>query len=158
MATKFFIADMPNSSHEIILGIPLVKDNLSSTTVWQPNVFLPSLPVNINDNTSTSWTPQTAHDKETKADDIFLNDIFMNMLITTESLSKYDQVPPDRIDVSCKHVTDDLLDTDTSKMLRPPPPTPFNEPPLPTFATLIASSHNTPAQTTFGRRHSSRPR
>jgi Chromo (CHRromatin Organisation MOdifier) domain len=51
------------------------------------------------------------------------------MLITTEDLSKSDQVPPNQLDNLCKHA-DDLLNTVSSELLRPPPPTPASEPPL----------------------------
>ena len=121
---RFFIADMPNSSHEIILGMPFIND-FQLTPIWQPNVFLPSLRVNINSITSTIWTSQTADDKNTTTDDIY-----MNMLITTDDLLKSDQVLPDRFDILCKHVTDDLHDTVSSELPRPPPPTPASEPPL----------------------------
>ena len=55
----FYIADIPNSSHEIILGMPFIND-FQLTPFWQPNVLLPSLRVNINGITSTIWTFQTA--------------------------------------------------------------------------------------------------
>lgn len=119
---KFFIADMPNSSHAIILGMPFIND-FQLTPIWQPNVS-PSLRVNINGITSTIWTSQTADNKNTTTDNIY-----MNMLITTEDLSESDQVPPNQFDNLCKHA-DDLLDTVSSEMPRPPPPTPASELPL----------------------------
>ena len=51
------------------------------------------------------------------------------MLITTENLTKSDQVPPNQFDNLCKHA-DDLLNTVSSELPRPPPPTPSSEPPL----------------------------
>jgi hypothetical protein len=86
--------------------MPYIKFQL--TPIWQPNIFLPLLRI------TSKILPQQlgrlslhADDKKMKADDIFLN-----MLITTDDLSKSDQVPPDRVDILCKHVTDDLVDTD----------------------------------------------
>ena len=106
------------------IGMPFIND-FQLTPIWQPNVFLPSLCGNIYDITSTIWTSQTADNKNTITDNIY-----MNMLITTDDLSKSDQVPPDRFDIVCKHVTDDLHDTVSSKLPRPPPPTSAGEPPL----------------------------
>ncbi len=104
---KFFIADMPNSSHAIILGMSFIND-FQLTPIWQPNVS-PSLRININGITSTIWTSQTADNRNTTTDNIY-----MNMLITTEDLSESDQVPPNQFDNLCKHA-DDLLDTVSSE-------------------------------------------
>jgi hypothetical protein len=56
------------------------------TPIWQPNVIMPSLRININGNLSTLWTPQTADDNKTITDGIFTN-----MLFTTEDKSKSTQ-------------------------------------------------------------------
>jgi Aspartyl protease len=62
---KFFVAEMPDSKHEIILGMPFVKD-YRLTPDWQHDMRWPLLIVHINGNASTIWTSQYADFQEAK--------------------------------------------------------------------------------------------
>jgi Aspartyl protease len=56
---KLFIVEMPNSQHEVNLGMPLVKD-CRLTPDWQHDMPWPLLKVHIDGNASTTWTSQYA--------------------------------------------------------------------------------------------------
>ena len=60
---KFFVADMPAGKHEIILGMPFVKD-YRLTPEWQDDMPWPLLNVHVNGNASTIWTSQYADFKK----------------------------------------------------------------------------------------------
>jgi Aspartyl protease len=62
---KFFVADMPVGKHEIILGMPFVRDFRLSPD-WQDDVPWPLLNVHINGNASTIWTSQLCRFQEAK--------------------------------------------------------------------------------------------
>jgi hypothetical protein len=140
---------MPNSKHEIIVGMSFVK-NHRVIPDWQHDMPWPLLNVHVNGNASTFWTPQcvdykkqndfitissAAHDSLTQhpndctafgcirftptADD---DDIDILNIATFQGDANTSQVSQDHLDILRQQSTDDFKDVFPAELPNQPPP------------------------------------